>query len=276
MPELPEVQTVVNELNLSVLNKKITGVKVHVAKLLKNSTVTQFQAFLTGEKIEKISRKGKYLIFDLTSAKKMVSHLRMEGKYFFENQSTPYDHKHVLVQIEFKDEVLRYHDTRRFGTFNIYENDDHLHSNELAKIALDPIDPQFNGVYLHNKIKDRTRAIKTILLDQSIVSGIGNIYADEILFACQINPSTPAVKITLKECELLAKKAKEIFLWAIECNGTTIASYKFKKGHIGSFQEHLKVHTKQNEPCQFCKTKITKIKVNGRGTYFCSHCQILK
>ncbi|WP_027119673.1 DNA-formamidopyrimidine glycosylase [[Mycoplasma] testudinis] len=273
MPELPEVQTVVNELNLCTLNKKILDIKINAVKLLKNCTPEQFKKFLIGEKITHISRMGKYLIFELTHHKKMVSHLRMEGKYFFENKKDDYDKKHVLLQFVFAKQELRYHDTRRFGTFNIYLNDDHLKSKELSKLALDPIDPNFNGKYLYEKIHKIHRAIKTTILDQTNVAGIGNIYADEILFACHLNPLTPANQITIKQADLIAKKARDILLWAIECNGTTIASYKFKKGHIGSFQEKLQVHTKVKWPCPTCKTIILKVKVNGRGTYYCPKCQ---
>lgn len=273
MPELPEVQTVVNELNNCVLNKEIVDVIVNASKVLKNSDPKSFKKFLVKEKIKQISRIGKYLIFHLSNNKVMVSHLRMEGKYFFESKSDPFDQRHVLIRFIFKNEELRYHDTRRFGTFTIYKGDEYLNSKEIKKLALDPLDKNFNGKYVFNNIHKVNRAIKTTILDQTKIAGIGNIYADEILFACKLNPKTPANKITLKQCEDIAKMSRKILLWAIECNGTTIASYKFKKGHIGSFQEKLKVHTKVKQPCLSCKTLIQKIKVNGRGTYFCPKCQ---
>lgn len=276
MPELPEVQTVVNELSNCALNQKITAVHIINPKLIKNTTPAKFKTCLVGEKIKSISRVGKYLIFHLTNKKVMVSHLRMEGKYFYDDINEPYDKKHVLIRFVLNDKnELRYHDTRRFGTFNIYNDVDYLESNELNKLALDPIDKKFNGNYLFDNIHDSNRYIKTTLLDQTKVAGIGNIYADEILFACKIHPQVLAKDITLKQAQLIAKKAREILEWAIACNGTTIASYKFKKGHIGSFQEKLQVHTKVNKPCLKCNTLIKKIKVNGRGTYFCPKCQVL-
>ncbi|WP_033159716.1 DNA-formamidopyrimidine glycosylase [Mycoplasmoides alvi] len=275
MPELPEVQTVINELSKCILNKKILNIIILNKKIIKNSNQNEFKKYLIGEKFLNISRLGKYIIFHFTNDKILVSHLRMEGKYYFDKKNDIYDTKHVLIRFIFDKEELRYHDTRRFGTLNIYKKNDYLLSKELSKIALDPLDSKFNANYLLNKIKNSKKFIKTTLLDQTKVSGIGNIYADEILFASNLHPMTLAKNLNLSKVKLIVKNAKKILLWAIKCNGTTIASYKFKKGHIGSFQLHLKVHTKTNKPCSKCNTIIQKIKVNGRGTYYCPKCQVL-
>ncbi|WP_027123862.1 DNA-formamidopyrimidine glycosylase [Mycoplasmoides pirum] len=275
MPELPEVQIVINELSKTVLNKKILDINIINPKILKNSSPKEFCNFLINEKIKKITRLGKYIIFHLTNKKILVSHLRMEGKYYFESAKDEYDKKHVLIKFIFSKYELRYHDTRRFGTLNIYNETNYLNSKELKKIALDPLDKNFDSKYLFKNIHNFNRAIKTILLDQTKVSGIGNIYADEILFASNIHPLKPSNQITENECKLLVKNSKIILKDSIANNGTTIASYKFKKNHTGSYQEKLKVHTKVNNPCPRCKTKIVKIKVNGRGTYYCPKCQIL-
>lgn len=273
MPELPEVQTVVNELKECVLNQPITNVYVSNAKIIKNTNVTGLRKFLVGEQFIDVQRVGKYILLRLTHDKTLVSHLRMEGKYYYEKQTDPFDAKHVLLRIQMSDNELRYHDTRRFGTIHIYVGEQWKNDPGIKKLACDPLDAQFDGTTLYQQLQTIRRAIKTVLLDQTVVAGIGNIYADEILFACAIHPQQPANTLTKKQVNKIAIAAKRILLWAIAMNGTTIASYKFKKGHIGSFQEHLKVHMRAKKPCLQCQHPITKIQVGGRGTYFCNHCQ---
>lgn len=273
MPELPEVQTVANELNGCALNQPITDVDVARPQMVKNADPREFARFLVGERFVRVDRIGKYLLFRLTNDKTMVSHLRMEGKYYYEPAAAPYDHRHVLVRISMGANELRYHDTRRFGTFGVYRGDAWKREPGIAKLALDPLDAAFSGAYLREGTRRTGRAIKSVLLDQTVVSGIGNIYADEILFSCRLHPEKPADKITKKKADQIAAEAKRILLWAIKLNGTTIASYKFKKGHAGSFQEQLQVHTRANKPCRACGAAIKKIKVGGRGTYFCPRCQ---
>lgn len=275
MPELPEVQTVINELSKNLLNKKILDIKIINPKIIKNVDAKKFKNYLLKEEIISISRIGKYIIFHLTNNKVLVSHLRMEGKYFFDKKTDSFDKKHVLIRFIFLNEELRYHDTRRFGTLNIYNESNYLLSKELKKIALDPLDKNFNLTYFWKNISSSKKFIKTVLLDQTKVSGIGNIYADEILFASKIHPQKLAINLIPKDVKLIVDNAKKILSLSIKHNGTTINSYKFKKGHAGSFQNKLKVHTKFNQPCIVCKTLISKIKVNGRGTYFCSKCQVL-
>lgn len=276
MPELPEVQTVISELNKFVLNKIILDVNVQNSKIIKNISPKKFCDFLINEKIKKITRLGKYIIFHLSHKKVLVSHLRMEGKYFYESINEPYDKHHVLLRFIFSKYELRYHDTRRFGTFNVYYENTYLISNELKNIALDPLNKNFDFNYLYQKIHTSNRAIKSVLLDQTKVSGIGNIYADEILYAAHINPLTHANKLKIKQIKLLVKESKRILELAIKFKGTMIATYKFNKNHTGSFQNKLFVHTKVNQLCKNClTTKIIKIKINGRGTYYCPKCQVL-
>ncbi len=273
MPELPEVQIVVEELRSSVLGQKIVDVAVTVPKVIKNASVRAFKSYLVGETFRRVDRVGKYIVFHLSNRKVLVSHLRMEGKYFFEAKTDPYDRRHVLVRFVFADAELRYHDTRRFGTFYVYGESDYMEAKELSKLALDPLSEKFGASYLSARLSKTRRAIKTALLDQTVVAGIGNIYADEILFACGIHPKTPAAALTMGHMRAIAKNARSILKDSIRHKGTTIASYLFKKDHAGSFQNKLKVHTKAKRPCPGCATAIAKIKVNGRGTYFCPNCQ---
>lgn len=274
MPELPEVQSMIDNLiEEDCLNKTITDVKTIMPKLFKNCSFEQFRDFVINQKIIDIKRIGKYLIFLLTSDRIFVVHLRMEGKLFFEDKNEKYDSKHTLVFITMGKKELRYNDTRRFGTFTIYNKNDYLNSKELSKLALDPLDEQFNWQYLKNNIKNSNRAIKTCLLDQTNVAGIGNIYADEILFASKIYPETPANQLSDDQFKNIAINATKILDLAVKNKGTTISTYFYKKQKKGEFQKFLKVHTKKGLPCSECKAEIVKIKVNGRGTYLCPRCQ---
>ncbi|MDE5553022.1 MAG: DNA-formamidopyrimidine glycosylase, partial [Malacoplasma sp.] len=220
------------------------------------------------------SSNGKYLVFHLTHKKVFVVHLRMEGKLFFDELNSPYDKKHTLIIITMGKYQLRYHDTRRFGTFTIYSEDNYLKSKEIGKLALDPLQEEFDWKYLKKNISNSSRAIKTLLLDQTNVAGIGNIYADEILFASCIHPQVLGNEITDEQFKKIALNARKILKLAVENKGTTISTYFYKKQKMGEFQKFLKVHTKKGYPCQNCKAEIIKLKVNGRGTYICPKCQI--
>jgi formamidopyrimidine-DNA glycosylase len=275
MPELPEVQTVVNTLNhTQLINTKIINVKVYKPKLLKNSSPTRFRQFLLNEKITRIERLAKYLIFKLSNRKILVVHLRMEGKLFYESllSSLPAKHCHIEFYLANK-HVLRYYDSRIFGTFHIYKANEYLNAPHIKKIALDPLDTHFDGQYLHKMLTNVKRPIKTALLDQTKVSGIGNIYADEILFLAKIHPLSLASNLELHHYEAITKHAKYILKQAIKYGGTTIATYQSANNHIGQYQNKLLVHSRKGLPCKICHTSIQKIRVNGRGTYFCSHCQ---
>lgn len=274
MPELPEVQTLINNLiEEGVCDKKITDVEVYMSKLLKNIKLNDFKKTLIGSKIKRIERLGKYLLFILDNKKVMAVHLRMEGKLFFQNSDELFDKKHTLLIIKMNKMELRYHDTRRFGTFHIYNENDYLKSNELSKIEIDPLNQNFDWKFLKNKISMKNKVIKTALLDQSNISGIGNIYADEILFASRINPTKGCKELTDNDFKNIENHARRILKLAVENKGTTIFSYLFKKDQGGQFQKFLKVHLKKGKPCPRCKTIIEKMKVNGRGTYYCPKCQ---
>lgn len=275
MPELPEVTTIINVLKKTTLiGSKIKSVDVLIPKVIKNTTVNKFKQFFDGEEFIDIQRIGKYIIYKLTHDKIFAAHLRMEGKFFYIESKKLTDTKHLMCTFNLENNYsLVYYDSRMFGTFTIYSTKDYLKSKEISKVAIDPLNKDFIGEFLFKKIQKINRPIKTVLLDQTIVSGIGNIYADEILFQCKINPLTKAKYLTSEECKMISKYAKSILLDAIKHKGTTIFSYKFDKNHSGEYQSYLKVHQRKGLPCKICKTKIEKIKVNGRGTYFCPNCQ---
>ena len=170
---------------------------------------------------------------------------------------------------------MRYYDTRMFGTMHVYDGDASLQDKGLKKVGLEPFDENFNASYLMNAVKTHPKkALKTLLLDQSIIAGIGNIYADEILYACKLNPTSTVKDLTKKDYENLVKYTIKILKAAIDNKGTTIASYvNDSKNHTGNYQNYLKVHQQKDKKCVRCLSKIKKTVVNGRGTYYCETSQ---
>ena len=273
MPELPEVQTVVDYLNTKITGQKIINVNILAEKMVKNVLVNDFKNYLKNSTIERVERFGKYLIFFLNNDYAMVSHLRMEGKYLIKSLGDTIDDKHIHLMFELEEMNLCYHDTRKFGTFTIYKKSELMSSLELIKIAIDPLNDLFDYKYLYSKIHKSKKAIKTILLDQSIVSGIGNIYACEILFSAKVSPFKLGGEITINECKLIVIESKRILKLAIENKGTTVSTFSFDGNHLGMFQNYLNVYNKKGKPCNKCNTMITKIPINKRGTYYCHNCQ---
>lgn len=271
MPELAEVETVRNTLKKRILNKKISAVNIIYSKMI-DSNIEEFNDILVGNEFKDILRVGKWLIFELNNYY-LLSHLRMEGKYFLKN-NTEEVQKHEHIIISFNDGLdLRYHDTRKFGRMKIVKKDELWETPEIKKQGKEPMDDTLDSNYLLEKLKNKKLPIKSVLLDQEIISGLGNIYADEVLFASEILPIRQASTITKSECDKIISTSKRILLKAIEEGGTTIKSYTSSLGVTGNYQNYLQVHKREGMPCNKCSTKIKRIKVGGRSTYYCEKCQ---
>ena len=271
MPELPEVETVKKTLKKLVLNKKITNVVVNYDNIIEYPTTSEFKKKILNEKINDIKRRGKWLMFDLDHYY-LLSHLRMEGKYFLKNKDDEHSkHEHVIFTLDDKDE-LRYLDARKFGKMHLIEKDKVYSQKPLNELGLEPWDKNLNIQYLKEKYKNKKLPIKTVILDQSIIVGIGNIYADEVLFLSKINPLKKANMLDDTDLANIIKYTKEVLDKAILNGGTTIRSYESSEGVHGSFQQSLLVHNREGEKCS-CGTSIIKIRVGGRGTYYCPNCQ---
>lgn len=271
MPELPEVETVKNVLKELTLNKTIKNVDVLRKQTIEGNSV-QFIKNLQGETIVDFERIGKFIIFHLTNKKVLISHLRMEGKYFLKDEKSPLT-KHDLIVFHFTDNTkLLYNDTRRFGRMSLETLETYKKNPPLSKVGPDPFFIKDSTV-LQKAFKNKTIAIKTALLDQSIMSGLGNIYVDEVLFACKIHPETPAKLINEKQLNLILEQSKIVLSHAIKAGGSTIKTYHPKEGISGNFQVNLKVYGKKDSSCLNCGTKLRKIFVNGRGTTYCPNCQ---
>lgn len=272
MPELPEVETVRKTLKNLILNRTIESIDVYYSKIIKEPSLSGFKSKLVGKTLKDINRLGKYLIFIFDDIA-LISHLRMEGKYFIKNQSESVE-KHEHIIFNFTDGTsLRYHDVRKFGTMDLRNIDEIYTTNPLKKLGLEPFNPLMNVAYLKEKLSKKEVAIKTCLLDQQIFTGLGNIYVDEVLFLSKLNPEKKASKLSNNDFQNIIDNSVKVLNKAILLGGTTIRSYTSSLGVTGRFQNELNVHTKIGEPCPICNTIIEKTRVNGRGTYYCPKCQ---
>ncbi len=270
MPELPEVETVKETLKHNVIGKTIQEVYVYHNNTIEYPTVEDFKKQIRNEKIMNIHRRGKWLLFEL-SHYYLLSHLRMEGKYFI-RENDDLKLLHELVKFHFSDGTsLRYHDTRKFGKMHLIEKGKEFDRKPLNGLGLEPWDKTLTEKYLKEKYSGKRIPIKTSLLDQSIITGIGNIYADEILFLSSIHPLKPCSNLTKKERENMIANTKKVLEHAIKLGGTTIRTFESSEGVHGLFQNELYVH--EQKVCPDCDSKILKIKVGGRGTYYCPKCQ---
>lgn len=273
MPEAPEVQTVLSTLEHQIKGAKILNVKVYYPKLIQNIDATEFESSLKNQRFRDFFRIGKYLGFVMDDLD-LIVHLRMEGKFYILKE-LPSDLKHIHCVMYLDDgRLLCYHDTRKFGRMALHPKVTDVRRLDCFKnVGYDCLDENLDGMTFYKIIHPLKRNIKSALLDQSIMAGVGNIYADEILFSCKLDPRSRCQKISKKDCENIVYHTKRIMRGAMKAGGTTIRSYTSSLGVTGLFQLELKVHSKKDEPCPVCKNKIKKIVVSQRGTYLCSNCQ---
>lgn len=270
MPEIAEVRTVAKTLNKEIVGKEIIGIDIIYDKII----ASDLKAFkeVIGLTITKVASYGKWLLFELAD-KTILSHLRMEGKFFIKNSHNPIEkHEHIIFHLN-NDIDLRYHDTRKFGKMMLVDTKDVFMTKEISKLGIEPDDNRLTKEYLYSQIKTKNKPVKSILLDQTIINGLGNIYVDEVLFASKIHPLTKGKTLTLSDCDNIRKTSKNIITKATELKGTTIRSYTSSLGVYGSYQKELKVHTREGEKCYRCEDTIVKTVVGGRGTYYCPTCQ---
>ena len=270
MPELPEVETVRRVLKTQIINLKIVDIKIKYEGIIEDD-INYFINNIKNKNIEDILRRGKYLIFKLNEGY-MLSHLRMEGKYFYVKNDT-LDNKHIHVIFYLSNGYsLLYQDVRKFGKMSYKKEDELYNTHPINSLGYDPIldlNPDYEKLY--NKLIRKKISIKTALLDQSVITGLGNIYVDEVLFSAKINPERASSDIKLDEFINICKESVRILNLAIENKGTTIRSYTSSLGVEGNYQNFLNVHTKNI--CPHCQTALVRVKINGRTTYYCKNCQ---
>lgn len=265
MPELPEVQTIINGLNQKVISKTITSIiEKRQGTLIFGEDINICEFGI----IESVERRGKYIIIKTSEDLKLIVHLRMTGKLIFEKDINSTS-SHSRAEILFSDKTkLIFDDVRTFGKIQIVDKNERI--NALQKLGIEPLSSEFDAEYLKSKIRNRKAPIKNVLLDQTVISGLGNIYVAEILFRTKIHPATPANNITITKLKRIINETKIVLQEAIKQNGTTISDYRSVEDKTGEFQNFLKVYGKKI--CE-CGAMIQKIKQAGRSTYFCGECQ---
>lgn len=268
MPELPEVETIRKGLE-PLVGQRVAGLtQLHPG-------IVKLREFDAGEIIGKpvlgVYRRGKYLVLVFGECRYMVVHMGMSGRLYWSTPgSEPAKHTHFILKTE-AGQQLRYEDPRRFGgIWFVRDTEKFFHL-----LGPEPLGPNFTLEEMYRGLEKRRAPVKSLLLDQSFVAGIGNIYADEILFAAQIHPARPAGSLLKKEVKRLFKAIREVLTRAIEHRGTTFRDYRDGDNHPGRFQDCLSVYSRDGKPCPRCGQLIKKIVVGGRGTHYCPGCQRL-
>ena len=265
MPELPEVETIVNELKPLVEGKTLQSIKIYETRSIEGSRMT-FTTALKNKKITRLFRKGKYICLSLENGSHLTIHLRMTGKLL--QKSKRKDKKYLRVKFVFREKFSLYFvDMRIFGKIKLWSEGETL----LPRLGPEPLDPQ--TVFRVLKSLKTTRFIKTVLLDQHVLAGIGNIYADEALFLAGIHPQARLFHIEEAAIRQLSRGIPRILKQAIKNKGTTLSDYQTPDSGIGNHQNSLKVYGREGLPCYTCGTVITRIKINGRSSHFCPQCQ---
>lgn len=276
MPEAPEVQTVLDYLHHELEHVQIESAEIFHPKLCANLEPALFEKELQGQRFEKFERIGKYLIFEMSSVD-WICHLRMEGKFLLLKQLPleEKERKHIHAVFALSDgRLLCYRDTRKFGRMYLYPKTENIAGLPVfRKVGKDALDPSADWRWMQKKAGKRCLPIKSFLLDQSCIAGIGNIYADEILFACRIAPSTPSCTLDENQWKEILLQTRRILQAAIAQKGTTIRTFSSGNHQPGTFQNFLQVHQKAGMPCPVCGSLIRKKTVGQRGTYYCPHCQ---
>lgn len=272
LPELPEVETVRKGLEQLVVGKKIANVTVYWDRIVAQPEVSAFKNELKGQTIEAIQRRGKYLVFQLSTSE-LISHLRMEGKYEYTEQSCEVK-KHTHVIFQFTDgSQLRYLDVRKFGRMALVAKGTAKNYKGIRELGPEPLENDFSAEVLGQNLQHKQQAIKAVLLGQKAVAGLGNIYVDEALFLAKIHPETPAKMLGKQEIQLLYQSIVQVLEQAVAAGGTTIRTYHNALGNAGKFQVSLNVYGQAGQPCPRCGQPIEKIRVAQRGTHICPNCQ---
>ena len=272
MPELPEVETVCRGLRAQILGRRIESVDVRNAAVIHQDLAPEeFAARLRGRSICGVERRGKYILIVLDQGW-LVCHLRMTGKLLVRAQeAAPELHTHVVFALD-GGLALHYNDVRRFGGFTWSDSDPRALA-PLSALGPEPLEEDFDAAYLYASARGRKRPVKSHILDQGVVAGIGNIYADEILFRAGVRPKKSAARLTKAECAAIVRATKEILAEAICAGGSTIRDYVDSSMRAGSFQLAHQVYGRAGKPCFSCGSILKSVTVGGRSSVYCPHCQ---
>src|SRR5947209_3175492 len=278
MPELPEVETIRRQLAPLVEGRTLGRVEILDERWSRPLAPRELASALEGRRIERLGRRGKYLVWSLQDDVYLAQHLRMTGALLWEPHTEP---THVRVRLELARDGsggaprsrLLITDARRFGTGELLLGADALEAFFAARLGMEPLDERFTSERLRALLRGRRAPIKALLLDQRHIAGVGNIYADEALFRARVHPLRPAGRLTAPQRASLRQGLVEALCAGIEAKGASIDDFRHVDGLRGAFQEEFLVHRREGEPCPRCGTEIVKLVVAGRGTYACEHCQ---
>jgi formamidopyrimidine-DNA glycosylase len=273
MPELPEVETIKRTLEARIKGLSVVSAEIFLPKLIRMPGVEEFKALLTGRKFLSLERRGKYLLLRLSHGLVMVIHLRMTGRLVYLPASADMaPHTHLIINLDDGCQ-MRYSDIRRFGTVSLVPASELDKLSGLRSLGKEPFDREFTRGYLLKQLHSHRVILKTLLLDQSFIAGLGNIYADEVLFRARIHPQQRSNMLTQRQSARLFHAIREVLTEGIENRGTTLRDYVDGEGMAGNYQNLLKVHNRENQPCSVCSTNIVRLRISGRSTYFCPYCQ---
>ena len=271
MPELPEVETIRRRLAPVVEGRRIDELAVKDARWCSPLAPAELADAVEGRRIERLGRRGKYLLWELEDDIVLLVHLRMTGTLLYDADPAE---RYQRVRIGLDDgHDLRFCDPRRFGTGELAIGPEALAAFLDARLGLEPLDGDLDGAALRALAAGRRTAVKSFLLDQRRVAGVGNIYADEALYRAGIHPLKPAGRLTGAECDLLARTVREALEAGLAAGGATIYDFRHPDGVYGGFQHEFLVHRREGEGCGRCGAELVKFVVGGRGTYVCERCQ---
>lgn len=274
MPELPEVETITRDLNQIISGKKITKVTIPDEFDLKDISSKEFIDRATSKVVFKAKRIGKMISLQLNNGDVILFHLKMTGLFSFFSKESEIP-KHVKIIFEFDDGTkLNFSDVRKFGVVRLVNKKELNTIKYIKTLGIDPTTEEYTLDNFFKLIKKHpNKTVKSFLMDQHLICGIGNIYASEIMYKSKINPTIMVIKLTVEQNNKLFKTIKEILLKAIENRGTTFSDYRDTIGHKGTNQENLKVYNRKDEKCFSCNQNIIKIVQNSRSTFYCPKCQ---
>jgi formamidopyrimidine-DNA glycosylase len=275
VPELPEVETVRRRLAPLVEGRRFDEVEITDARLTRPHDPVEVARELAGERVTLADRRGKYLILRFESGRALVIHLRMTGSVLHQARSELADdpHRHAVVRLDDGTDLL-YRDIRRFGTWLLLEPPE-VDAYIDARVGREPLVRAYQAKHLAAELAGRRAPIKAAILDQRTVAGVGNIYADEALWRARIHPLTPAAALDAEEVKALHRGIRQALQLGLRRQGSTLRDYRLPDGGSGSAQHEFKVYGRGGEPCERCGTPIDKIRVAGRGTWYCPTCQTL-
>jgi len=272
MPELPEVETICRGLRAFLPGRRITKVEVREVRL-RSRVNGDFSSQLLGKTILDVGRRGKYLLVFLEGGQVWMSHLGMSGKLIYVEAGRPREkHDHIIVKLDGEKE-LRFHDPRRFGLSTVIPHAELGSMAQMKNLGPEPFDRRFNGDYLYSVARNSRRRIRDLLIDQTAIAGLGNIYANEILYHAGIRPTTRAWKLARNRVERIAKMVPKILREAIRWCGTSFSDYRDAEDRFGGFQNHLRVYDREGEKCRVCSFRIKRVSIGNRSAFYCPTCQ---